>query len=80
MDEKIPSLLKCVRRHCLECSGGSSKEVEVCPITHCNLYPYRLGKSLTRKGKPMTEEQKVLAKKRMEEYHAKRKEERGLPE
>lgn len=36
-------LLKAVHKHCLECSGGSWKEVAECPITHCLLFEFRFG-------------------------------------
>jgi len=36
--------IKSIRKHCLECSGGSVKEVRECIIENCPLYPYRLGK------------------------------------
>jgi hypothetical protein len=32
-----------VRRHCLDCSGDSFKAVVWCPVTNCNLWPFRLG-------------------------------------
>ncbi len=42
--------LKAIRRKCLDCCCGSSKEVEMCPVETCSLYPYRFGKSPRRKG------------------------------
>ncbi len=36
--------LQSIRAKCLECSAGSAKEVRVCSITDCPLYPYRFGK------------------------------------
>lgn len=44
MSAPIPSaeaLLAAIRAHCLECSGGSRKEVRNCRVTGCSLYPYR---------------------------------------
>ena len=32
-----------IARKCLECSGGSFKEVTLCHLIDCPLYPYRLG-------------------------------------
>ena len=37
-------ILKVIRAYCIGCSGGSEKEVSHCTITHCELYPYRMGK------------------------------------
>jgi len=37
--------MKAIRKKCLDdCSNGSYKEVKLCPITDCALYPYRFGK------------------------------------
>lgn len=33
-----------LRRKCLDCSAGSRKEVRLCPVEACTLWPYRLGK------------------------------------
>ena len=42
--------LKAIRAKCLECSGGSPKEVRFCPAEDCSLFPFRLGKNPHRKG------------------------------
>ena len=39
--------LKAVRARCLECCGGSNKEVRLCPAEGCPLHPHRMG----RKGR-----------------------------
>ena len=36
--------LKAIRHKCLDCSGGSRKEVYHCQFENCSLYPYRLGR------------------------------------
>jgi hypothetical protein len=36
--------IKAIRKKCLECSNYQYKEVELCPIKDCPLYPYRFGK------------------------------------
>ena len=36
---------KAIKKHCLECSGGSGRDVTTCEITDCPLWPYRLGNS-----------------------------------
>jgi hypothetical protein len=46
----IHTLLKSIRRKCLGCCFGSPKEVDLCPVETCSLYPYRSGKSPRRKG------------------------------
>ena len=57
--------IKAIRRHCLSCSGDSPKEVRLCVITDCPLYPYRLGKNPHRKGKTLTPEEKLVLKDRL---------------
>ena len=46
-------LLATIRANCLECSGGSRKQVRNCEIKDCKLWPYRMGeeKQPKRKGK-----------------------------
>ncbi len=36
--------IKSIRQKCLDCSGGARKEVALCPVENCPLYPYRFGK------------------------------------
>ncbi len=56
--------LKSIRVKCLECTGGSSKAVKLCPSdgiqsTFCALYPYRFGRrSENSKKRVLTMEQK----------------------
>ena len=40
----IPTPMKSIRAKCLDCSGGSPKEVRECPIKNCSLFPYRFGR------------------------------------
>jgi len=49
---KTINLLKAIRAHCIDCSGGSWKEIEKCPIRKCPLYPYRFGEKITKEEKP----------------------------
>lgn len=37
--------IKAIRAKCLDCSCGNVKEVTLCPITRCPLYPFRFGKN-----------------------------------
>ncbi len=36
--------MKAIRKHCIECSGGSYQEVALCEIESCHLFEYRFGK------------------------------------
>jgi hypothetical protein len=52
-----PTPMKAIRKKCLDCSGNSSLEVELCLIKDCSLYPYRFGKrpqTAEKKGKYVT--------------------------
>jgi len=40
---------KAIKLKCLDCSGGSPKEVTLCSIFDCPLWPYRTGNSLQSK-------------------------------
>ena len=41
---KILRPLKAIRSKCLDCSGGQLKEIRLCQIVSCSLWPYRMGK------------------------------------
>ena len=56
------SPLKAIRKNCLDCSGNSSKEVELCVIPECPLYPFRFGISpdtAAKKGKDIEQKKGV---------------------
>lgn len=36
-------LLREVRRKCLDCVDGAIKEIRLCPVTGCPLWPWRFG-------------------------------------
>ncbi len=44
------SPLKAIRKKCLDCSCDSAKEVKLCTIPECALYPFRFGHNPNRKG------------------------------
>ena len=35
--------LKTIRLKCLDCSCGQPREVRLCPVERCPLWPYRMG-------------------------------------
>ena len=43
MDKPYKTPLKSIREKCIDCSGGSPKEVRLCTVIKCALYPYRMG-------------------------------------
>jgi len=36
--------IKAIRKNCLDCCCGQVKEIRLCPIINCALYPYRMGR------------------------------------
>ena len=43
--DKVKNPKSAIRAKCVECSGGSLKEVQVCPVTTCALHPFRMGEN-----------------------------------
>lgn len=41
--DKIKNPKTAIRAKCVECSGGSLKEVAECPVIQCALHPFRMG-------------------------------------
>jgi len=37
--------LKAIRAKCMDCMCEQPKEIKLCPITDCSLYPFRFGKN-----------------------------------
>jgi len=64
--------VKAIRQKCLDCSGWSYTEVELCPLTECSLYPFRFGKNPFRTRRNMTEEQKEALRQRFKAIREKR--------
>ena len=48
MAKKLKTPIKAIRELCLDCCGGSYKEVKYCVIQNCPVYPYRMGKRPTK--------------------------------
>ena len=44
MAKNIKTPIKSIRAKCLDCTCGSLKEIRLCPVIKCPLYPYRFGK------------------------------------
>lgn len=61
----IQNPVKAIRKFCLDCLGGSYREVERCTATDCALYPFRMGKNPFRAKREMTEEQRAAAAERL---------------
>ena len=44
MTQKILTPLKAIRAKCMECCCGQAKEIKLCNLSDCPLFPYRMGK------------------------------------
>lgn len=42
--------LKAIRAKCLDCRGGSMRDVRLCTCQDCTLHPFRMGKNPRRAG------------------------------
>lgn len=47
--------VKAIRLKCLDCSGGSSAEVEKCDLKKCALWPFRFGKNPFRTKRELSD-------------------------
>ena len=48
MKKIINTPIKSIREKCLDCTAGSRKEIRLCTVVQCALYPYRFGKRPTQ--------------------------------
>ena len=55
-----------IKQKCLDCSGGAPKEVTLCLIVQCPIWPYRCGYSL--RDKRYKERMEATEKKYPKEY------------
>jgi len=53
--------IKSIRAKCFDCSAGQPKEVRLCPVTDCALYPYRMGKRPKNVAQQSEDRQEVPA-------------------
>ena len=44
MDKPYKTPIKAMRAKCIDCCCGSNKEIRLCPVINCALYPYRMGR------------------------------------
>lgn len=61
----ITNPVKAIRAYCLSCVGGSSNEVDKCPIPECALYSFRYGRNPFRAKRELTDEQKAAMAERL---------------
>jgi hypothetical protein len=41
---KIKTPIKSIRAKCLDCTCNQPKEIRLCEVINCPLYPYRMGR------------------------------------
>ena len=64
--------VKAIGAWCLQCSGGSAKERHQCPVKHCPLFPFRLGKNPYRTGRAFSDEERAALARRLKENLARK--------
>lgn len=62
----MPNKSQAIRKYCLECSGGSPKDVTLCNIVDCPLWLFRFGYSV--KDKRYQKRMEVAKRTYPEEY------------
>lgn len=69
VEVRVPhSPIKAIRLKCLDCSAGQPSEVGLCPVVDCPLWNFRLGKNPFAKKRVLTEERRLAAVARLENY------------
>lgn len=53
--------VKAIRAKCLDCCCGSAKEVRLCPVYDCPLYPFRMGHNPNIRRKYTDEQREAMA-------------------
>jgi hypothetical protein len=48
--KKILTPIKVIRAKCVDCMNHQTKEIRLCPMTNCPLWPYRMGKRPKKDG------------------------------
>ena len=44
MDKLYNTPIKAIRKKCLDCTCNQHKEIRLCPVVDCAIYPYRMGR------------------------------------
>ena len=52
-------MLRVVRRKCMDCTCDQMKEVELCPMKDCPLWPFRMGKDPYKTKREMSPAQRA---------------------
>lgn len=68
-----PNPVKAIRLKCLDCSGGSSVEVDKCPAKQCPIWSFRYGRNPFRTKRELSEEQRTEMVERLKKARENRK-------
>jgi len=49
---------RAIRKYCRGCSGDSTKEVKLCVIDYCPLFPFRMGEDPFKKKLNLTDKER----------------------
>lgn len=55
-------MCKAIREKCIDCMNHSRKEIRLCPIVNCPLYPYRLGTDPDKRDLTPEQKEKLAAR------------------
>lgn len=61
-DTSNPNPVKAIRLKCLDCSAGSSSDVDKCSIRDCPIWPFRHGKNPFRTRRELSEDERERLK------------------
>lgn len=64
-ESKKKSPLRAIREKCLDCCCGSQREVKICEVRGCALWPFRFGKNPFHAKRNLTEEERVAIAERL---------------
>ena len=65
--------LTAIRKNCLDCSAGSTKDVRFCEAKYCPVYPYRMGTNPKKEDNPDQESLEIIREKNLTPLKAIRK-------
>ena len=69
--------VKAIHAYCLGCICGNINEVRECPVTYCELYPFRMGKNPFRTKVELSDEEKERRAKLLADSRERVKRENG---
>jgi len=62
--------MQAIRLKCRDCMCDAIKEIELCPIDDCSLYPFRMGKNPNIKARNYSDEQREKFRANIRKIHS----------